>query len=328
MKISTLVNQTIDYEFDPLRDKDDFVFLDNNNLPTIKTPPYILPSISLTPINSEIPKTLKNKTNHYYKLSTYFGKKFSIYPRAASCIAHLIKHLNIKKTDNVAIYKTFENNFISRCITDTILLQCEFTRAIDKNTKAVMVIHEFGYPYKEVPKLKNMCKAQNIPLIENCAWTFDHNLSSKTRLGGFGDYVIYSLPKIIPVLYGGVIVGLGKNKSIRAIKTEKEKLIKDQLVRYMPNIKKYNNYRRKNWGYLNKLFLKDKHASWIKLENNVYPAVYLVRNKSYQRLYDKYLKYGVEVGRYYHKESLYLPIHQNLNKNHLDYIFAIYNGQK
>lgn len=327
MNISTFTLKSTDYKFDLNTDKDkDYVYFDKKELPTIDNPPYITPHISLTPFDFRI-LPLKRSIGNQVKV--YFGDKFSIYPRATNALYAFVKHTKIKSTQNIAIYKTFDNDFISRCVTDTITKKCNLKRKIDKNTRAVMVIHEFGHPYKQIADLQRVCTRLSLPLIENCAWVYDHNLGSKDRLGSFGDYVLYSLPKIIPSQHGGILVGL-KNDTIKSkeLSGEKAKIIIDRITTYMPNIKKSNATRRRNWRYLESLFSKLGYKPLINLEDKVYPSVFLVKSKNYRSLYDKYLRYGVETGRYYHEGALYLPIHQNLTKSHLDYIFAVYNSNK
>ncbi len=176
--------------------------------PIIFTPPFIKPTISLSPFEAKNIATYKNTpAASATELEKYFGKEFTILPRAIYCIKVLLQHLDIKKDENVAIYKTFDNDYISRCVTDTISSRCKHVRKIDAKTKAVMVIHEFGYPYKDLLKLKKECEKKGIPLIENCAWGYGSKVDGK-EIGSVGDYAIYSLSKILPLPYGGILKGL------------------------------------------------------------------------------------------------------------------------
>ncbi len=195
-----------------------------------------------------------------------------------------------------------------------------------------MVIHEFGYPYKDLIKLKDECRQSKIPIIENCAWTYGTKIDDKHEVGTIGDFAIYSLPKILPLQYGGILKGISiSDKEImekyHVLDSPKNELIISQLVKYMPKINYYNRKRRNNWFYLSKFFSKKGFETLGDLQEGVYPAAIIVKAKDYQKLYERYLDFGVETARYYHEESIILPIHQNITKNQLDYLCAIFSGQ-
>jgi len=176
--------------------------------PIIFNKPFITPYISLVPFeNKDIIVYSDQKVNTEIARS-FFGDTYTIFPRAIYCIRALLEYLKITKKYNIAIYKTFDNNYISRCVTETIKQYCNYTRKIDNKTKAVMIIHEFGYPYQDIKKIKEECIKRKIPLIENCAWGYGSKFESGQEIGTVGDYAIYSLPKIIPAQYGGVLKGL------------------------------------------------------------------------------------------------------------------------
>lgn len=78
------------------------------------------------------------------------------------------------------------------------------TREIDENTKAIFIIHYFGFP-QPLDKIKDICSQNNIYLIEDCA----HSLFSSYNgnfLGSFGDMSIFSLTKSLPIPNGGALL--------------------------------------------------------------------------------------------------------------------------
>ena len=83
---------------------------------------------------------------------------------------------------------------------------------INKNTKAIIATHLFGYPC-EIEKIKNICKKHNLLLIEDCAQSFNSKIKN-IETGNFGDVGITStsLLKIPTTLSGGILIS--KNKEL------------------------------------------------------------------------------------------------------------------
>ncbi len=80
----------------------------------------------------------------------------------------------------------------------------EIKSLIDKNTKAIFVVHYFGYPANIKP-LKQLAAEKNIALIEDCAHVIFGNLDNQ-NLGKFGDYSIFSVRKMLVLSDGGYLV--------------------------------------------------------------------------------------------------------------------------
>lgn len=325
--LSTFSSSFEDYHLSLDSDKMDYTS-ESQNIKYIATPPFIKPHISITSFDTRDMVTdsvdVEKATE---KLKSFFGEEVVIMPRAIYCIKVLIEYLSLKKEDNIAIYKTFDNHYISRCVTDTISSYCKWTRRMNNKTKAVMIIHEFGYPYKKIHELKKICRKKGVPLIENCAWVYGSYIDKKNKVGDIGDFVIYSLPKILPVQYGGILKGLKPDeKLIGLIDSRKRKLILAGLLKYIDKIHSYNQRRRRNWEYLATKFDTIKLTAFTKPAENVFPAVFLLKTDEYQDLHRRCLEYGIETGRYYHENALYIPIHQKLNKAALNYIFSVIKG--
>ena len=77
---------------------------------------------------------------------------------------------------------------------------------INKNTKAIVVTHLFGYPC-EIEKIRKIAKENNILLIEDCAQSFNSKFKG-IKTGYFGDVGIFSfsLVKVPTTLGGGMII--------------------------------------------------------------------------------------------------------------------------
>lgn len=76
----------------------------------------------------------------------------------------------------------------------------DIERKLTRKVKALLVVHYFGFP-QDIKYISEVCKHNNIKLIEDCAHMFTVNAST----GSHGDIAIYSLRKILPVTYGGIL---------------------------------------------------------------------------------------------------------------------------
>lgn len=75
---------------------------------------------------------------------------------------------------------------------------------INTRTKAVYVTHYFGFP-QEIGKIKEICDATSIYLIEDCALSL-FSKNARERLGAKADIAIFSLTKTLPLPDGGFLV--------------------------------------------------------------------------------------------------------------------------
>ncbi|OGR28070.1 MAG: hypothetical protein A2277_14830 [Desulfobacterales bacterium RIFOXYA12_FULL_46_15] len=78
---------------------------------------------------------------------------------------------------------------------------------ISPSTRAVVVVHYFGFP-QNLSRVMEICKKYNISLIEDCAHAFFGTMGAK-KIGGSGDFAIASLKKFFPVADGGVLAVKG-----------------------------------------------------------------------------------------------------------------------
>jgi dTDP-4-amino-4,6-dideoxygalactose transaminase len=113
-----------------------------------------------------------------------------------------------------------------------------------KKTKAILVNHEFDFPYENLSKLLNY----ELPIIENCAHSFISQNQEGT-VGNIGDYVIYSLPKFFPIQFGGILLS-NKNNIYQNMSSEEEKYIKKVLSNYVQDLKEIKTKRFLNYRYL------------------------------------------------------------------------------
>ena len=83
----------------------------------------------------------------------------------------------------------------------------DITKCVNKNTKAIVVVHYQGFSINYLDKLKNFCKRKKIFLIEDAAQAFGSYFKKKP-LGSFGDFSCFSFheTKNIHSGAGGMLV--------------------------------------------------------------------------------------------------------------------------
>ena len=75
---------------------------------------------------------------------------------------------------------------------------------LDRNTKALLVTHYFGFP-QEIGVIRKMCDENHVHLIEDCTHAMLSRYENRP-LGSFGDISVFSLKKFLPVPDGGMMV--------------------------------------------------------------------------------------------------------------------------
>ena len=79
---------------------------------------------------------------------------------------------------------------------------------IDGDTKALMIVHYFGFP-QNMTVVSEYCRSRGLALIEDCAHSFFGQQAGRP-LGSFGDYSIGSQMKFFPLYDGGCLVSANR----------------------------------------------------------------------------------------------------------------------
>lgn len=294
----------------------------------INPDPYSLPAYRIGPFKTkDISKNNKLPKSCYidqYFHNRFEGKEFVYTSNGREAINKALSHYKLLNDDVVTIFTSTGNFYISSCVTKEIEKFCKWSRDIEVATKVILVNHEFGYPYKNMIKLKET----GIPIIEDCAQSFFSQNENKT-IGTFGDFVIYSFPKMFPIQIGGLLIKNINFNSPDSGVLENNKLgyIKNVLSYYIKNKDEILRKRIYNYLYLAKKFellgLKERFP----LIDGAIPGVFMFRKGNYQFALADLKKYfqihGVQCSVFYGEESFFLPIHQALNEGDLDYFSEV-----
>lgn len=265
-------------------------------------------------------------------IGDYFQERFAskeyvytVNGRQAIDIA--LESLNLQKDDVVTILTTSGNLYISGCVTTAIEKYCKWSREMLPRTKAIFVNHEFGYPYSGLRKLKEY----QLPIIEDCASSF-FSMDKRREIGHVGDYVIYSFPKMFPLQIGGLLV------SNEPGRLEKNVRISQEEHRHIRNaLSSQINYRGQiiQDRVFNYLYLRDKFSALgfrerFRLDTGVIPAVFMFKTDGYQLdlpgLKSHFWAHGVQCSVFYGEETFFIPVHQALKEQDLDYFVEVFKS--
>ena len=81
----------------------------------------------------------------------------------------------------------------------------DLRRAIDAQTRVVLLTHYFGFPQPDLPAIVELCREHGLALIEDCAPAL-YSTHRGRALGTFGDAAVFSLWKTLPLPNGGAVL--------------------------------------------------------------------------------------------------------------------------
>lgn len=153
------------------------------------------------------------------EFSKYHNRKYGIVTSSGTSALHSIYDaINLNENDEVicpiyTFYATVTPIFQTGA--KPVFVDCDETGNIDytkieekinKNTKAIMVTHMWGYPCK-MDKIKEIANKYNLYLLEDCSHAHGGEYKGK-KLGEWGDAAAFSLQgnKIITGGEGGIVI--------------------------------------------------------------------------------------------------------------------------
>jgi dTDP-4-amino-4,6-dideoxygalactose transaminase len=253
----------------------------------------------------------------------YFEQRFNDYiltygGRSALNIA--LSTFDLKPTDVVTILTTSSNFYISGCVTTAIEKFCKWSREIEPDTKIILVNHEFGFVYKDIDSLKKY----KLPVIEDCAHSFFSQNQEET-IGTIGDFVIYSLPKMFPIQFGGVLVS-NKMSLKKVLNQNEENYILSCVGRNVENVEQIKQKRLENYFYLINKLNALGFTPTFDVSNKEIPGVCLFDINQEINLPELKIhcqRNGIESSVFYGKNAFFIPVHQNLEIVDLDYFVTL-----
>lgn len=172
----------------------------------------------------------QNVSDFEQSFASYHGANFGIATNSCtSALSSVLKNLNLKKEDEIILpAQTFFANLSSVinsgakpifCDTDSnFLLSFEsLSQYISAQTKAIVVVHFCGAISQDIFKIRDLCKKNNIFLIEDCAHAHGAQAIDQEgkiyKAGSIGDVGCFSFfsTKIMTTGEGGMILCQDEN---------------------------------------------------------------------------------------------------------------------
>ncbi len=260
------------------------------------------------------------------KFGTYIQSRFSEYKAyftksGRHALYEALADLNLKPTDTVSIITTSGNFYISSCVTGEVEKFCTWDRAITEKTKVILLNHEFGFTHDNAADYKKY----NLPIIEDCAYSFNSNNAAGTA-GHTGDYVVFSMPKFFPVQTGGLLLSKNELTLKTPLEESEADYLKNSLGHHVDSIDWMCQKRQENYAYATQKF-SDLGASprFIPEGANV-PGVFMFNlppKLDAARLKTFFYRQGVECSVFYGEQAFFLPCHHKITAQDIDYFYEI-----
>lgn len=289
---------------------------------------FLLPSFGITPFKTEyiaINHLLQEDNFSQNYFDDRFGKEnwsFTFNGREAIKIA--LEKYQLNKNDLVTILTTSENFYISSCVTLEIDAVCKWNREILPETKLIFVNHEFGYPHPDMERLVQL----DLPIIEDCCTTF-FSQNEAEKVGKYGDFTVYSLPKFFPIQIGGIVVS--NKRELNA----KSQILKENEIQYIKNVLSFNlkkqseiiKKRKENFNYGLSVFTQLGFTERFFKNDKIVPSTMLLNNngiiKDLNALKLYLSKNGIQSSIFYGEDAFFIPNHQSLSTIEIDFLFEI-----
>jgi hypothetical protein len=256
----------------------------------------------------------------------YFRQRFPdrgfIYCESGRQAIHFaLRALSLSRTDAVTIFTTTGNFYISGCVTREIEQFCNWSRKLEPNSQALLVNHEFGFPYEDLQSLRKF----NLPIIEDAAHSFvsDNGEQSVSRVG---DFTIYSLPKFFPVQFGGLLVFNPRFSIEETLAPEAKQYLQKVLSAHIPALPQICQKRRDNHGGLASRFQTIRCTPRFELSRHSVPGVFMFRapaDVDLPGLKTFAQAHGIESSVFYGEQAFFVPVHHRLEPADLDYFLEI-----
>lgn len=252
----------------------------------------------------------------------YLGRDYIFTESGRHAIDLILEEEKLARQDVITIFTSLGTNYVSSCVTKTIEKYCKWSMKIERTTKMLFIIHEWGIPHPDIKKLCDL----GYPVIEDCAYAFASS-SESGRVGNFGTFAVYSLPKFFEIDFGGIVCGLASRK--RVINERYESYLKAVVGSQLASLQENVSLRIRNWIKLKHLFSSVGAPPFFPLNEGVIPSVFMFvphKNLALELIKKRYQKYNVESSIYYGENAFYIPCNQALTEGTLHYLFNIYKG--
>lgn len=294
----------------------------------INAPDYLRARHRISPFKeahiSQNQRRYKNTSSG--NIFNYFDKLFpeksaQLTMDGRNAIRYALEILDLKKSDCVTIITTTNNFYISSCVTQEIEKKCKWSRELNSETRVIFINHEFGLFHADVEKYKKL----GIPIIEDFAHSFC-SLPDSSASGIQGDFLVCSFSKIFPMQAGGALL-IDKKYNIKKEGDEKILNYVDANASfYIETINEIKNKRLKNYEYFSRKFQSIGIMPFFDFPKMGVPGVFcfeIQENINLSEFKEFMNANGIESSVFYGKNAYFVPCHQSMNEEDIDYIFEV-----
>lgn len=219
----------------------------------------------------------------------------------------------------VAILTPSGCGYVSGCVTKEIEKFCRWHFGFTDDAAAVVLIHEFGH-FVELPQVY---RDSRIPVIEDCAYAMvDRGFSP--IYGQQGDYVVYSLPKALPMQFGGLLITRTAHDFRSHLTAEGRVFLLRQLARHAGKLAAYNKARLRVYRQMRRAAKRFGVVEIFPPKEQELPHSFLAAldtSLSAQKVKASMNEQGIESSVFYGGGGYFLPCHQQMNVAEIDYLF-------
>lgn len=237
-------------------------------------------------------------------------------------IGIVLQALHLARGDEVWILTSFDFSNVSSCVTSTVFNVCKPSRVATKNTRAILIIHEFGIPHPETPKIAETAKQRGIPLIEDCAHTIDSRRDG-WQVGTHGDYAIVSFPKMFPAAGGGALLGGDLDRMNSVLNAPESKELDQKLAYWLSTWPEQAERRRDVYQNLTRRFQEIGLQPLFTVTDQVTPWFFPVYTPRHREMVAAARAKGVDCGLWHGTEIVVFPCHQYLTSECLARICSV-----
>lgn len=293
----------------------------------INAPEHLLPCYRISPFRTvDFDQNRIAKKSNELDITDYLSNRFPekdvfLTTNGRCALEAALSMLNLEADDVVTVFTTTNSFYISSCVTNEVEKYCKWSRNIEKNTKAILVNHEFGFCSQDMEEYA----ALGYPIIEDFAHSFVSD-SIANDTGYYSDFLVFSFSKYFPIQIGGALA-YSKNfknnyQEEKSISSYINNIINNQ-VNLIPNIR---SKRIENYYHFVELFANLNLAPYFTLEKNDCPSVFCFKVPERTNLEKMKLfinSNGVESSVLYGENAYFLPCHQNLEKSDIEYMHTL-----
>jgi hypothetical protein len=280
----------------------------------------IMRPLHLLPVNDSKFDNIPEKEVECENLQWLDNLPFVPMKSGRECIKYLCEMLGLGRQNEIWITTTSETAFVSSCVTSSAFNFSAVSRFFSERTKLIIVIHEFGFPHPGIIDIAKFAKARGIPMLEDCAYSFSSKCNGR-RIGTFGDFALYSLPKVFPVSGGGLLVGCSPCTNNRFYDEDASPKILANLRQNMRRIEYDSTARREVFQWW-KNSLPDFPIVYPL--NEAVPSVFGFKHSVYKQIHQSLEPPvgEVELARTYNEDWVLVPSHQFIKYDQIESVAA------